>query len=234
MNIKNIIKYKLITEKKKHFNGYTMQTSKYSIIFDKSPFAYTDKREYDELIFPLTFYADLNNVECNTLLERFKQDREYFFNELFEDYPLIIKNNIYEKFKNLFEKESLSVSDDILIKIMNLKNELFSKNDTPLAFITWLYNYQNCVIFYQRDTQILFAVCKTEIQTLYYGHMDEDKDNDGENKSRIKLYDFPTDYELIKEKILSNMNNKIESGCYLLYQNLQKFRTETLKLIEKM
>lgn len=228
----NILKYKLSLEEKKHFDGYCMKISKYTIIFQKSPFSMNDDREIEfEYSYPLTFYTKLTDVKCNTLLERLKRNREYFFTELFEDYPELIKDDIYVKFKNEYEKQILSVTDDVLIKIMNLTNDMFKHDNTPLRFITWLCNVKKSVIFYQSDMKTLFAVEDGEITTWYYGHIKKGDINE-QNESRIKTYEFPKDYKLIKENILSYSNNKNKPEYDLLYSNLQKFRIETSNLFE--
>jgi hypothetical protein len=228
MNATNTLKYKIIQEEKKHFNGYSMRTSNYTIIFDKSLFAKNDEK-YPADRYPLTFYTGFLDVECNTSLERFKRDREYFFTELFEDYPERIKDDMYTQNKNRYEKNILSVTDDTLINIMKIKDGLLNKNDTPLKFIAWLYNLDNYVVFYQRNMHTLFIVGPTEIQTWYYGYFTEDKKDD----SRITMYEFPRDWNLIKTNILSN-SNKANSDCDLLYENLQKFRVESSKLFDNV
>jgi len=225
MNATNVIKYKLIMEDKKHFDGYSMKVSKCTVVFDKSLFA-INERKCVESGYPLTFYTNLDYVDCNTLLERFKRDREYFFSELFEDHPEIVKDDIYTTGKNKYEKQVLSVSDDILIKIMNLTDDLLNKADTPLQFITWLYSSDKEVVFYQSDVRTMFIVGQHEINTWYYGR--KRKDDSG-----VKNYEFPRDWELIKENILSYPNSKIKPDYDALYLNLQKFREETWNLLKE-
>ena len=234
INETNIITFQITKEDKTHFDGYCMRMSNYTITFNKSPFA-CNNNEYNEKHYSLIFYTQLENIECNTLLERFKRDRKDFFNnDKFDDenYPV---NNYIKNIKEKFDKKN--VSNDILTHIFEFGNKLFNCRDTPLDFITWLCNDNDGddnngdnndnkdVIFCQRDMKMIITVGINTIKTFYYGYQKD------EDKSRHKTYEYPADYELIKQKILGYEKYKELPNYDLLYDNLQKYRIEIINLV---
>jgi hypothetical protein len=223
MNETNVLEYEIITEEKNHFNGYGMTKSYYTIMFDKSPFKIY-KRKCQGINFPLKFYTRIESIECDIQVERLRSARENFFEEPDYDYDKINNGDIYLKIKSEYEKNKF-VPDDILKSISNLKKELFDDKKTPLKFITWLYNNEKSIVFYQSDMTTLFEVGETEITTWNYGYI---KKSEGGN-SRIKKYEIPKDYEKIIANIL--LYNKNDPNDNLVYEALQKFRVKLLEIV---
>jgi len=160
-------------------------------MYDKSPFT-IDGIVLDTRNYPLTFYTDITYVKCNTLLERLKRNREEFFKQLVEDEPDLENNPIYVKIKNDYDKRNLYVNDDMLVKIIDLVKIMFKDTKSPLKYITWLYNIDESVVFYQRDMRTLFIIDNDMITIWYYGY--------AKNKNRFEIYKFPENYDLIKKK----------------------------------
>ena len=230
INETNTITFHIERENKPHFNGYCMKMSNYTITFSKSPFAYN--KECNELHYPLVFYTQLEHVKCNTLLERFKRDRKDFFNNDNFDNENNLVDNYIKNIKEKFYKKN--VSDDILTQIFEFGDKLFNCTDTPLDYILWLCNDDNDgdnnndnkdVIFYQHDMKMIITVGINTIKTFYYGYQKD------EDKSRYKTYEYPADYEQIKQKILGCEKYKKQPNYDLLYNNLQKFRSKIIELV---
>lgn len=224
INKTNTITYQIIKEEKKHFDGYSMRISKYTIKFDKSPFAYDDNK-YDESYYPLTFYTQLETIECDVLLERFKNKRNNFFNN--DNIQVILNENII-KIKEEFNKTD--ISDENLKKILEFKDELLNFPNTPLRFATWLYNDDDDnITLFQQDIKMIITIGQNIIKTFYYGYLEKEN-----NELRNNTYEYSNNYEKIKEIILGNEKYKEHHNYDLLYNNLQKFRTSVISLINSV
>jgi hypothetical protein len=161
--------------------------------------------------------------------------KDFFNNDNFDNENNLV-NNYIKNIKEKFDKKN--VCDDILTQIFEFRDKLFNCMNTPLDYILWLCNDDNDddndgennndnkdVIFYQRDMRMIITVGINSIKTFYYGYQPD------EDKLRHKTYEYPADYELIKQKILGWEKRKEQPNYDLLYNNLQKFRSKIIELV---
>ena len=236
--IEHKIKYTIIEEDTKHFNGYGMEVSKYTIKFDKSPFASNPKFKYPEEHFPLTFFSGMSFVECNIGLEDLRRNRNAFLKDLTitevnnseksenKECVEMDECNFCKKIHTEILKINNIVTDEILIKIIDMHKKLLNIKDTPLKYTDWITCYDNKIVLYNRDRIPFILVISNE--TIEF-HQTKFNKLTRKLDHVIKEYKFPENYDLIVKEILS-YGGKSETNFNSLYENLQQFRVETLKL----
>lgn len=238
--IEHKIKYTIIEEDTKHFNGYGMEVSKFTIKFDKSPFSFDSKVKYHETHFPLTFYSGISSIECNIKLENLRHNRNNFLKDLTvelensensenEDGENSVTKDIChfcEKIHRETVKINSVVNDEILIKIIDMHKKFFDIKNTPLKYTDWITCYDNKIVLRNNDRYPFMLVISND--TIEF-HQIEFNKSTRKIDHVIKEYKFPENYDSIVKEILS-YGGKNETNFNSLYENLQEFRVETLKL----
>lgn len=154
-------KYKVTEDNKSCFNGYSMQTAKYKVTFNRDPLFYGDRKNtlfnmFDgETIHNETniFYSHLTHTECDTCLERaiyrsindskeideiIKDSNYVGFNP--PEWVPLEENRVREtlnKLKGIFEKDIqrcslIFCSDDRYIFIVDFKIIDITTNETKI------------------------------------------------------------------------------------------------------
>jgi hypothetical protein len=233
------IKYSIKEVNKKFFDGYSLMKAKYEIVFKEDPFYYGEehekmiekqkkenvkltekqlKRRKDMLI----FYAQIENVECNTFLERAIRNVNRY------DYKVLNKN-VQSKFGIEMNKPTLEQVENVIILFQTKKEAPTSVpvynmdstgstllNQTTMTFQRCKLNncwpiYCSGEVYVIKIGNIIGKITKDEIiyeswKEKYNYYSDDDSEDESDNES-----DDNSNKELSVATTIKNKMNMIQS-----------------------
>jgi hypothetical protein len=233
VGIKHIVKYTVTQEEKKHFDGYGMKVSKFTIKFDKSPFAFNPLVEYNKMNYPLTFYSGMTHVECNVQVERLRSRKTKILEDFSNDLKYYCEPGIetdtirfLKKLHSQLSEINILETDEVLQQIIDMRKGLFDSKCSFLRHSNYIGCFDGKIVLHNNNGSGFTLVVSNNTVMLYTTKYIEAT---RQLEFHLGEYMFPANFDAFAKEILS-ITRETDTDFVLAYDNLQRFRSAICKL----